>query len=94
MRPSRTSSPERLSSRSFRCPCERAKRFSVRVSAERKPERCVPPSCVLMLFANERSDSWYELFHWSATSTSPTAPESSRYAIFLCSGSFVPCECR
>ena len=27
----------------------------VRVSAERNPERCVPPSCVLMLLANENS---------------------------------------
>ena len=25
---------------------------------ERKPERCEPPSCVLMLLANEKTDSW------------------------------------
>jgi hypothetical protein len=29
----------------------------VRVSADRKPERCVPPSCVLMLLANEKISS-------------------------------------
>ena len=58
VRPSRTSSPERLSSFSFRWPLSRANLFSVRVSAERKPERCEPPSCVLMLFAKEKIDSW------------------------------------
>ena len=58
VRPSRTSSPERLSSFSRSSPDERAYALSVRVSAERKPERCVPPSCVLMLLANESSDSW------------------------------------
>ncbi len=58
VRPSRTSSPERLSSFSLRWPLSRAKRFSVRVSAERKPERCEPPSCVLMLFAKAKIDSW------------------------------------
>ena len=40
MRPSRTSSPERLSSFSLMNPFCRAYAFSVRVSAERKPERC------------------------------------------------------
>ena len=29
----------------------------------------MPPSCVLMLFANEKTDSTYELFHCIATST-------------------------
>ena len=50
-------------------PLSRAYLFSVPVSAERKPERCEPPSCVLMLFANEKTDSTYELFHCIATST-------------------------
>ena len=56
-RPSRTSSPSRLSSFSFSSPLSRAYRFSVPVSAALKPERWVPPSCVLMLFANEKTDS-------------------------------------
>ncbi len=50
----------------------RAKRLSVRVSAERKPDRCEPPSCVLMLFAKLKIDSWYEEFHCIATSTVPS----------------------
>ena len=58
VRPSRTSSPERFSSFSLSSPFSRAYLFSVRVSAERKPERCEPPSCVLMLLANEKIDSW------------------------------------
>ena len=32
---------------------------------------CEPPSWVLMLLANENTDSWYEEFHCIATSTSP-----------------------
>ena len=55
--PSRTSSPERLSSFSLRQRLS-ARVVDVRVSAERKPDRCEPPSCVLMLFANEKTDSW------------------------------------
>jgi hypothetical protein len=58
VRPSRTSSPERLSSFSLRMPFSRAYVLIVYVSAERKPERCEPPSWVLMLLANESSDSW------------------------------------
>ena len=56
--PSRTSSPERLSSFSLSSPLSRAYLLSVRVSAERKPLRWEPPSCVLMLLANEKTDSW------------------------------------
>ena len=67
--PSRTSSPSRLSSFSFSRPLSRATLLIVAVSAERKPERCEPPSCVLMLFANEKTESAYELFHCIATST-------------------------
>ena len=70
-RPSRTSSPSRLSSFSFSRPLSRAYLLIVDVSAERKPDRCEPPSCVLMLLANEKTDSWYEVFHCIATSTSP-----------------------
>ncbi len=68
-RPSRTSSPSRLSSFSFSRPFSRAYLFSVPVSAALKPERCEPPSWVLMLFANEKTDSTYLVFHCIATST-------------------------
>ena len=56
-RPSRTSSPSRLSF-SFRSLSSVAFAFSVRVSALRKPDRCVPPSTVLMLLAKVKTDSW------------------------------------
>ena len=56
--PSRTSSPWRFASFSLSSPFCRAYALIVRVSAERKPDRCVPPSCVLMLLANESSASW------------------------------------
>ena len=49
--PSRTSSPLRLGSFSFRIPALRAYLLRVAVSAERKPVRCAPPSSVLMLLA-------------------------------------------
>ena len=52
-RPSRQSSPVSGSSFSFRRPFVRAYSLSVRVRDALKPERCVPPSCVLMLLANE-----------------------------------------
>ncbi len=57
--PSRTSSPERRMSLSF---LESAPDFSMYllmtvVSALLRPVRCVPPSCVLMLFTNENTDS-------------------------------------
>ena len=38
------------------------------MSAVRKPIRCVPPSTVLMLFANENTASLYESLYWIATS--------------------------
>ena len=56
--PSRTSSPESAGSFSLSSPLSRAYLLSVRVSAPRKPERCEPPSWVLMLLANEKMDSW------------------------------------
>ena len=52
--PSRMSSPLIVASlRSFARLFLAAYELTVRVSAERKPERCVPPSWVLMLLANE-----------------------------------------
>ena len=58
VRPSRTSSPDSAGSFSLSSPLSRAYLLSVRVSAPRKPDRCEPPSCVLMLFAKEKMDSW------------------------------------
>ena len=43
----------------------------MRDSADRKPERCAPPSWVLMLLANVKTESWKPVFHCRATSTSP-----------------------
>jgi hypothetical protein len=58
VRPSRMSSPLMLASfRSFARLFFVPYALIVRVSAERKPERCVPPSCVLMLLANENTSS-------------------------------------
>ena len=56
-RPSRTSSPSSFSS-FFKSLRSVALRLSVLVSALRKPERCEPPSTVLMLLANVKTDSW------------------------------------
>ena len=56
-RPSRTSSPSSFSS-FFSSFMSTALRLSVDVSALRKPERCEPPSIVLMLLANVKTDSW------------------------------------
>jgi hypothetical protein len=54
VRPSRMSSPLMLASlRSFARLLFAAYALIVRVSAARNPERCVPPSVVLMLFAND-----------------------------------------
>ena len=52
VRPSRTSSPERLASFSLSVPDLRAQVLSELVSAARKPATWVPPSTVWMLFAN------------------------------------------
>ena len=41
----------------------------MRVSAALKPERCVPPSWVLMLFAKEYIVSLKPSLYWKATST-------------------------
>jgi len=49
VRPSRTSSPLRFSSFSLRNLFRLAYSLMLRVSAERKPMRWVPPSMVLML---------------------------------------------
>ena len=57
VRPSRTSSPDRLPSASLSTPARFAQSFRERVSARRKPVMCVPPSTVLMLFAKARTFS-------------------------------------
>lgn len=53
VRPSRTSSPVRLSSFSRSSFLSRAYRLTSEVSAARKPSSCVPPSCVWIAFAKE-----------------------------------------
>src|SRR2546425_9001595 len=47
------SSPVRVNSSFLRIPSFLAHSLIVRVNAARKPVRCVPPSCVLMLFTKE-----------------------------------------
>src|SRR5438093_5604872 len=59
LRPSRTSSPESVNSSFFSAPSCFAHSLIVRVSADLKPVRCVPPSCVLMLFTNVKVFSLY-----------------------------------
>ena len=76
VRPSRTSSPDRLASASFRTPARRAQSLSELVRAARKPVTCVPPSTVLMLLAKARTFSVYESLYWRATSTA--VPPSRR----------------
>ena len=82
VRPSRTSSPERLSSLSLSRAWSRAYLFKVRVSADRKPDMWLPPSRVLMLLANEWIDSWYEEFHCIATSTAPSSVSPAKKITF------------
>ena len=57
VRPSRTSSPVRLSSFSRSSFCSRAYRLMIEVSAARKPSSCVPPSAVLIVLAKVCTDS-------------------------------------
>ena len=56
-KPSRTSSPESLSSFSFSSFLSVAYLFTTEVSDDRKPSSWVPPSCVLMVLAKECTDS-------------------------------------
>ncbi len=51
--PSRTSSPMRFSSFSFTNPLARAYRLITFVRDFLRPSSCMPPSCVLMVLANE-----------------------------------------
>src|SRR5882762_6575507 len=70
--PSRTSSPLMLTSSfcSFSMPVDDAKLLIERVRAERKPERCVPPSTVLMVLAKAKTFSPYVSLYCSAISIS------------------------
>ena len=56
-RPSRMSSPESLSSFSLSSFFSLAYLLTMEVSEARKPSSWVPPSCVLMVLANEWTDS-------------------------------------
>ena len=68
VRPSRTSSPERLDLESLMTPWRRAQSLSDVVSAARKPVTCVPPSTVLILLAKARTVSLKLSLYWMATS--------------------------
>ena len=68
VRPSRTSSPDRLVSDSLSTPARRAQSLSELVSAARKPVTWVPPSTVLMLLAKEKTFSAYPSLYCRATS--------------------------
>ena len=57
VRPSRVSSPVKLASASLSRFCRLAQSLMVRVSAARRPVRCVPPSGVLMVLAKANTDS-------------------------------------
>ena len=56
--------------------------------------RCVPPSWVLMLLANENTAGWYVVFHCIATSTSTSSSRPAKEAIFSWIGSFWALMCR
>ena len=68
-RPSRTSSPERLGSfglkRLFALPYW----LIARVSAERKPARCVPPSGLVIVLVKQRIWSAIESLYWKTMSS-------------------------
>ena len=77
IRPSRTSSPRRFSSFSFNRPLLRAYRLITLVSAFLRPSSCMPPSCVLIVFAKEWIDSEYPFVHWRAMSASASNARAS-----------------
>ena len=58
------------------------------VSAERKPERWVPPSMVLILLTNVRMLSLYVLLYRRATSTGTSVFSFFTVTILLCRGLF------
>ena len=90
VRPSRTSSPARLSSlpsrRSF---CSRAYLLTTVVSAARKPSSWVPPSAVLIVFAKVCTDSEYAPLHCIATSTDMPSTSSLKAITELWTESFL-----
>ena len=77
VRPSRTSSPERLSSLSLRMFLSRAYRLIMLVSAARKPSSWVPPSVVAIVFAKVCTDSEYADVHCMAISAETPMVRSS-----------------
>ena len=58
VRPSRASSPERSTFSFLAMPLSPAYLLMMRVSAARKPARCVPPSRCGMLLVNSSTFSW------------------------------------
>ena len=67
--PSRTSSPEIAGSLSLSRLLDFAYWLIARVSAERKPAKCEPPSGLLIVLVKQRIWSVYESLYWSTTST-------------------------
>ena len=88
VRPSRTSSPVRLSSFSRSSFCSRAYLLTMAVSAARKPSSCVPPSAVLIVLAKVCTDSVYAELHCIAISTAIPSASSSKSMTVPCIGSF------
>ena len=88
VRPSRTSSPVRLSSFSRSSFWSRAYRLTMLVSAARNPSSWVPPSAVLMVFAKVCTDSVYAPVHCIAISTEIPSASSSKSMTEPCTGSF------
>src|SRR5438876_6697799 len=76
-----------LNSSFLRIPSFLAHSLIVRVNAARKPVRCVPPSCVLMLFTKESVLSLRSEEH-----TSESSHPSSSYAVFCLKKYTLPIE--
>ncbi len=86
------SSVERLPSDSLSKPRFLAYVLIAFPTAVRKPSRCMPPSIVLMLFANEKIVSLYVSAHCSAHSTSMPS-RTPLVEMIGCSGSFLSLRC-
>ena len=87
VRPSRTSSPVRLSSFSRSSFCSRAYLLTIVVSAARNPSSWVPPSAVLIVLAKVCTDSVYAELHCMAISTEMPSPSSPKSMTEPCTGS-------
>ena len=68
-RPSRTSSPESAGSFGLKSLFDLPYWLIARVSAERKPARCVPPSGLVIVLVKQRIWSVIESLYWKTMST-------------------------